>query len=183
MRSLHVQSLTSAALLALAGCVAPSEPPPRAASPVPVPVPTRAPPPPPAPRPTPTADWRDWPLSPGTWTYRRESGGSVAAFGPMGAAPVLSLQCDSAGGRITLSRWGAAAGAASATVRTSSTVRALTLTRGAGAELSATLGARDALIDAMGFSRGRFVVEMAGQPPLVVPAWAEILRVAEDCRR
>lgn len=179
MRLPFVQSLTSAALLALAGCVAPSEPAPRAAPPVPVP---QAAPPPPAPRPAPSADWRDWPLSPGTWSYRREGAGSVALFGP-GGAPVLSLRCDPAAGRITFTRFGAAPGATSATVRTSSTVRALPLAPDNGLSMSASLGARDALIDAMGFSRGRFVVEMAGQPPLVVPAWAEILRVAEDCRR
>jgi hypothetical protein len=44
------------------------------------------------------------------------------------------------------------------------------------------LGARDALVDAIGFSRGRFVVEGGGLAALVVPAWPEILRVAEDCR-
>ena len=48
--------------------------------------------------------------------------------------------------------------------------------------LAAELGVRDSLVDAIGFSRGRFVVEGAGQPRLVVPAWAEFLRVAEDCR-
>ena len=177
MRSPFLQNLTLAALLALAGCVAPSEPVPSAAPPVPLPA--RAPAPPPAPRPAPSADWRDWPLSPGSWSYRRDTPGSVAAFGAVGAAPVLTLRCDAGAGRVLLSRPGAAPGAASVTIRTSSMVRALTLSP----QAEASLGARDGLIDAMGFSRGRFIVEMAGQPPLVVPAWAEILRVAEDCRR
>ena len=44
------------------------------------------------------------------------------------------------------------------------------------------LTASDPLLDAMGFSRGRFVIEQAGAAPLVVPAWAEIERVTEDCR-
>ena len=44
------------------------------------------------------------------------------------------------------------------------------------------LAASDPLIEAMGYSRGRFIVETAPLPPLVVPAWAEVLRVAEDCR-
>lgn len=181
MRPFFVQSLISAALLALAGCVAPSEPPPPRAAP-PAPLPTRAPPPPP-PRPAPSADWRDWPLSAGTWSYRRDGATSVAAFGPPGTAPALSLRCDFAAGRITLSRFASVTGPASATIRTSSSARVVPLAPGAPGELTASLGARDALVDAMGFSRGRFVVEMAGQPPLVVPAWAEILRVAEDCRR
>ncbi|MBB5710364.1 hypothetical protein [Sphingomonas xinjiangensis] len=181
MRPVLVQSLTFVALLALAGCVAPSEPAPRAAPPIPVPTP--AAPPPPASRPAPSADWRDWALTPGTWTYRREGAGSVAAFGRLGAAPVLTLRCNSSAGGVLLSRAGAGTGAASATIRTSSTVRAVQLVPGGDGQLSASLGARDGLIDAMGFSRGRFIVEMAGQPPLVVPAWPEILRVAEDCRR
>jgi hypothetical protein len=34
----------------------------------------------------------------------------------------------------------------------------------------------------MGFSRGRFLVQGNGLPTLVVPAYAEVLRVTEDCR-
>jgi hypothetical protein len=45
-----------------------------------------------------------------------------------------------------------------------------------------SLSPRDALLDAMAFSRGRFIVEQPGQPSLVVPAWAEFGRVVEDCR-
>jgi hypothetical protein len=45
------------------------------------------------------------------------------------------------------------------------------------------LGAQDSLLDAMGYSRGRFIVEQAGLPTLVIPAWPEIERVIEDCRR
>ena len=67
------------------------------------------------------------------------------------------------------------------TVRTSSTARSLSA--GAGTDgASASLPASDPLVDAMGYSRGRFIVETAPLPPLVVPAWAEVLRVAEDCR-
>ena len=178
MRSAIAPSLTLAALFALAGCVAPSEPEPRPAPPVPVPTPAPAP----APRPTPAADLHDWPLSPGSWSYRREAGATVAAFGAAGMAPELSLRCDPAAGRIVLALRGQATGPLSATVRTSSTVRTVALAPAASGDLTTSLAARDGLIDAMGFSRGRFIVEMAGQPPLVVPAWAEILRVAEDCR-
>ncbi|UYY60183.1 hypothetical protein [Sphingomonas sp. S2-65] len=178
MRSAIASSLTLAALFALAGCVAPSEPEPRPAPPVPTPMPAPAP----TPRATPSADWRDWPLSPGSWSYRREAGTTVAAFGAPGAASELSLRCDPAAGRITLARRGQAAAPLSATIRTSSTARTVALAPGAAGELTTSLAARDGLIDAMGYSRGRFIVEMAGQPPLVVPAWAEILRIAEDCR-
>ena len=40
----------------------------------------------------------------------------------------------------------------------------------------------DELLDAMAFSRGRFVIEQAGAPTLVVPAYPEVGRVIEDCR-
>jgi len=71
-----------------------------------------------------------------------------------------------------------------ATVRTSSTLRSLTMqpTGGTLGYLAIALNPRDTLLDAMGFSRGRFVLEQTGYQTLVVPAWAEILRVTEDCR-
>lgn len=67
------------------------------------------------------------------------------------------------------------------TVRTTSAVRAVPAQAGTGA-LSATLTPRDPLLDAMAFSRGRFLVETAGAPYLAIPAWAEVARVTEDCR-
>ncbi|MDP5277815.1 hypothetical protein Q9Q95_02665 [Sphingomonas sp. DG1-23] len=167
---------SSALALSLAACVAPSQPPVRPAPPVPVPAaPTPAPTPAPPPR---SADWRDWPLTPGSWSWRQDGQGSVAAFGVPAQAPELTLRCDRTRGRILLSRHAAAP---SLTVRTTSMARTLAVTpttTGAAADL----GARDNLIDAMGYSRGRVVIEGAGAPTLVVPAWAEILRVAEDCR-
>lgn len=173
MRRLFV---SAAALLALAGCsdaVIPSRPAP--------PVPAPAPAPPPAPRPAPpaSADWRDWPLTPGTWSWRQDARGGVAEF----AGGELALRCDRARGRVQFSRRATAVPPApvNVNVRTSSMARTLAL-QPAGASLTADLGARDTLLDAIGFSRGRFVVEGGGLPTLVVPAWAEILRVIEDCR-
>jgi len=52
----------------------------------------------------------------------------------------------------------------------------------ATARLSATLGAWDPLLDAFAFSHGRVGVTVSGLAPLVVPAWAEVARVIEDCR-
>jgi hypothetical protein len=174
MRRSTVFASVSAGALSLAGCVAPSQPEPRPAPPVALP----APPPTPAPAPPPpSADWRDWPLTPGTWTYQ----GGTAAFGVPGTAPALTLRCDRARSRIVLTRGGGQLSAPTLTIRTTSMARSLPVTpatTGAATEL----GMRDALIDAMGYSRGRIVVQGAGMPTLVVPAWAEILRVAEDCR-
>jgi hypothetical protein len=46
----------------------------------------------------------------------------------------------------------------------------------------AVLGARDPLLDAMAYSRGRFAVYATGLAPLYVPSWPEVSRVIEDCR-
>lgn len=160
-------------ILAMEGCVAPSRPLP---SPAPAPRPTYqrpipTPPLPPAPA---SSDWRDWPVTPGDWRYTVIEGGSVARFG----AGIASLTCDRAGGSVTFTVQG---NGARATVRTSSTARTLSMAPTAGG-VSVRLPARDGLLDAMGFSRGRFVVEGVTPRPLVIPAWPEILRVAEDCR-
>ncbi len=168
-------SFSSLAMLALvSGCVAPRT---VEAPPAPAPVARPAP----APRPMPlTADWRDWPYTPGTWTYRREPGGSLASFGTSPGAPVLTLRCDTAARQVVLSRTTSAV--TPLTIRTSSVTRALPVQPMTATTVAATLAATDPLLEAMGFSRGRFVIDQPGQPPLVVPAWAEIGRVAEDCR-
>lgn len=154
------------ALVALAGCVGPGEPPPPAAVPVPAPRPMPSPSPAPLPQ---AADWRDWPVSPGNWRIERRTAGPVAIYGAS-ASPLLMLSCRA--GIMKLDRPGA--GGNALTIRTTSLTRTLGTT---------TLQATDPLLDAMGFSRGRFVVESAGSPPLVVPAWPETLRVVEECRR
>ena len=159
-----------AATILVSACIPATQP----ASPPPPPAPAAPTPPPPAPTVALGPDWRDWPLTPGTWRYTRQAGGSIANFGT--GTPALTLRCDAATRRITLVRAGAQAG--TATIRTSSTTRPLPLQSGG----TAVLAAGDSLLDAMAFTRGRFVLERPGTPPLVVPAYAEIGRVIEDCR-
>ncbi|WP_066777403.1 hypothetical protein, partial [Sphingomonas sp. CCH5-D11] len=137
----------------------------------------------PAPTPAPLAgDWRDWPLTPGTWRYGRDGRGSRATFGADGSGARLTLRCDTASRAMLLSRAGQSQ--QPLTVRTTSTTRAVPVRQSAGqaAEVEASLPARDPLLDAMAFSRGRFVIEQPGAATLVVPADAEIGRVIEDCR-
>jgi hypothetical protein len=159
-------------LTLLAGCVA--APPPTVPPPAPPrPVPTTAP--------APVADdWRDWPVTPGDWRWQAIAGGNVATYGSTSGTPVFSMRCDRSGGRVTLTRH-AAPGATAMTIRTTTTVRALP-TRQTPDGATVTLGARDGLLDAMGHSRGRFTVEDVMLPALVIPSWAEVLRVIEDCR-
>jgi hypothetical protein len=162
---LHLVPL--APLMVLAACV----PAPREAPPAPAPPPVAAPLPP-APL---AADWRDWPKTPGDWRYRQTSTGSIATFGTSATVPIVSLRCEPATRRIALVVPGAIT--PTVTVRTSTMLRSLPMQGG-----QSVLVATDPLLDAMGFSRGRFVIEQAGAPPLVLPAWAEIERVTEDCR-
>ena len=158
-------------ILALGSCTAP-----RAPAPVQVaerPVPSPRPPQPLA------SDWRDWPMTPGDWRYTQDARGSTASFGAAGAAAALTLRCDRAARSVRIVRAGAAD---TLTVRTSSASRALSARADGTGQATVDLPATDPLFDAMGFSRGRFVVEQANTPPLVVPAWPEVVRVAEDCR-
>jgi len=172
-------------LLVLASCVAPVAPP--RPAPTPVPIPTYTPPPPP-PRPAPVplgADWRDWPVTPGEWVYRQDGRGSIALFGERGADAMLTLRCDRAAATLYLSRAGMASGAVPMTIRTTTLSQTLSATPTGGTPpyLAVAIAPRDSLLDAMGFSRGRFIVQQPGYATLVVPAWAEIERVTEDCRR
>ena len=169
--------VASFVLLGFVACCAPPPartPPPRQPAPQPRPVP----PPPPAPAPGPqVADWADIPLTPGDWRYSPESGEAV--FVMPGGAPAMVLRCDRAGRRVELVR--PAGGGNQLRIRTSSTQRSLAGTPGAGG-VTVSLPASDPLLDAIAFSRGRFTVQSESGAMLVLPAWAETARVAEDCR-
>lgn len=170
MRSLSIL----AGIAMLAACVPQREPPP---PPPPVrPVPPTPPPPPPPP----PADWRDIPLTPGSWTYSGgDGGGSEAQFGA-GGAPSFILRCDRGQGQITLRRAGATNGRVM-TIRTSFGARNFPVEPGRQ-PVAAAVPAADRFLDSIAFSRGRFTVEAAGLPMLVIPSWAEPARVVEDCR-
>lgn len=165
-----------AGLATLAACVPQA---PRTAAPVPAPPVTQPAPPPPPPR---VADWRDLPQTPGTWSYTRDARGSLALFGPAGSDALVSLRCDLGARRIYLSRAGSAT--APLTIRTSSAARALNVapTGGTPPYVAVALAPGDPILDAMGFSRGRFVIEQPGSATLAIPAWAEVERVTQDCR-
>ncbi len=178
-RPLSLRGLTAAAALTVlvASCSTPPPPPPR---PAPRPQPTYTPPPPP-PVTRPPADWRDAPYTPGTWRWSRNGGASSARYaeGPNGAA--LEFRCDRQNGVVLLIREGEARGSVPMVVTTTSTSRPLTA-RPLNGALVVSLPARDALLDAIIFSRGRFAVEARGFAPIYAPTWPEIARVVEDCR-
>ena len=134
--------------------------------------------PPPAPL---ASDWNDWPVTPGDWAYRRDDRGSIALFGAVGNDAAMTLRCDRTRATLYLSVRGPAA---NTTVRTTTVNRTIAFqpTGGSTGYAATALTTTDSLLDAMAFSRGRFVIERAAQPPLVVPPYAEIGRVIEDCR-
>ena len=167
-----VPFLAVLAAIAVASCTAPKPP----ATPV-------ANPPAPVPRLTPAApsqtDWRDRPLTTGSWSYTREAAGSAASYGSPGA-PVFVLRCDPAQHVVTLSR--PTVGGSEMTVQTSYSSRTIPAASAGGVALVASLAARDPTLDQMAFSRGRFSLASPGLPTLYLPAWAEPARVIEDCR-
>ena len=170
--------LSVAALAVLASCVgAPAQ---RAPAPVPTPRPT--PVARPAPPPPPPADWQDRPNTAGDWRYQVDGAGSVALFGADAQSSLFIIRCDRATRRIALLRPGPAQ--AAMTVRTSYGAVNWPASAPAGtiAATQAIRAASDATLDQIAYSRGRFAVEVQGLEMLVLPSWAEVSRVVEDCR-
>ena len=111
---------------------------------------------------------RTVPLTPGQWSYAATIGGSEARFGAS-----LSIRCDRASRRVTVKRIDAGATAGALTIGTDLAVHVI------GAD--GTLAATAPVLDAIAFSRGRFIVT-GGGVRLIVPASPEAARSIEDCR-
>lgn len=109
-------------------------------------------------------------------------GRSVARYGVAGAAPIATLTCDAAARAIILWRTGAAAGDIPLVVTTTSTRKVLTARPDGASGASVTFSPTDPLLDAMAFSRGRFMLEMPENADLYLPSQPELSRVIEDCR-
>jgi hypothetical protein len=127
----------------------------------------------------------DAPPTEGDWSYTPFAGTSMtqASFGTGAGAAHLTLSCDLATRQVRLAQpAGGATGPVQVRIRTETADR-LTQARPEGASLIVDFPASDSLLDAMAFSRGRFAVETAGRATLYVPAYPEITRVVEDCRK
>lgn len=173
------------ALGALASCGV--QPPPPAPPPAPAPTPTPTlPPPPPAPTPTPTySNWMDAPRTPGDWRYSDGGAFSYAAYGIAGARTVFGMRCDKARHVVSLGRTTGSTEPLPMKVLTETVTRLFTATplqAGDDHIVRAELPAADSFLDAMALSKGRFAVEVAGEPTLYIPSWPEVTRVIEDCR-
>ena len=106
------------------------------------------------------------PLTPGQWTYAASATGSEARYGA-----AFSLRCDRATRTVIISRPGAAPTVLS--IATDSVTRNL--------PVGGRLLPNDPLLDAIAFSRGRFLVSEGGAT-LAIPTWPEAARSIEDCR-
>ena len=118
----------------------------------------------------------------GSWSYAPASDGSEAVYTNASGNPQLWLHCTRATRRVAIAR-PASAAAPFVNVWTSSQTRSVASSfNPATGRLTVDLGAYDSLLDAIASSRGRIAFTVGGQPPLVVPPWAETSRVIEDCR-
>ena len=118
----------------------------------------------------------------GNWSYSSTANGSEATFSNASGQPQLTIRCTRSNRRVALLK-AAAAASPSLWVWTSSQKRSLPATYDAtSARVGADLQAFDPLLDAIAASRGRIGFSSSGLAALVIPPWAEVGRVVEDCR-
>jgi len=182
--SLKYAAISLSLTTLIVACCAPAPEPETTRTPVAMPMPTPTAAPPPVVTQPVYDNWMDAPRTPGDWAYRTDGSGSLATYGNAGGNPAFAMRCDPAAGTVALLRAGSGNGAVPMRIRTETGDRMVTA-RQVGDQLPALrtdLPARDALLEAMAFSKGRFAVEAQGLPTLYVPAWPEVTRVIEDCR-
>jgi len=115
--------------------------------------------------------YRNYPLSAGDWSYVVTPSEGEARFGAS-----FVIRCERATRLVLLQRLNPPGSTAAAmTIVTDTVVRGF-----AGSPVR--LSARDSLLDAIAFSRGRFVVSGGGGAALILPSWPEAARSIEDCR-
>lgn len=116
----------------------------------------------------------------------RDALGSFAAFGKPGTNAEFIVRCILATRSIKLSRAGAAPdnGSRTMTLRAADASKAYNVINDSMATAFASVEtpATDPQLDAIAYSRGRFLVSMDGTSDIVIPDWPEIARVIEDCR-
>ncbi len=128
-------------------------------------------------------DWMDAALTPGAWDYVLigDDGVGFARFGTAPSERRFMMECtrgkvllgvigDRTRGRIRMMRV------------TTETLSRTFETDYWGGMHAVFLPPADPVLDAMALSKGRFAVEVAGEPPLYLPSHAEVSRVIEDCR-
>jgi hypothetical protein len=127
----------------------------------------------------------DAPQTPGDWFYIPQTGASIAAFGPAERQPMFALRCDMATHTVSIGRTSASLASQPMTIRTESATQTFSANPAQGSVehlVATSVPAADTFLDAVAFSKGRFAVEVGGEPTLYLPSWPEVTRVIEDCR-
>ena len=118
----------------------------------------------------------------GDWTYSSTADGSEATFANASAQPQLTMRCTRSNRRITIFK-NTPSASPTLWVWTSSQSKSLPATfDAASGRVSVELGAYDPFLDAIAASRGRIGFSTSGLDALVIPPWADVGRVIEDCR-
>ena len=118
----------------------------------------------------------------GNWAWAQTDDGSEATFNDAYSKRRLTIHCTRLTRRVSIAK-PATAAAPFLGIWTSSQSRNLPASfNPATGKLSADLPAFDSLLDAVATSRGRIAAVVSGSAPIVVPPWAQIARVVEDCR-
>ena len=107
------------------------------------------------------------PIAAGQWSYAASATGSEARYGTY-----IAIRCDRAAR--TVSIYQPSLPNSSLSVSTSELTRTL--------PVGGRLLANDSLLDAIAFSRGRFLISGGSGSPLAIPSWPEPARAIEDCR-
>ena len=110
----------------------------------------------------------------------------MALFGPAGGDALFLARCDRAARAVILSRQGSVGlgQTAKMQIRASSGLRDYPAanTGDATPYVGARLASADSHLDAITYTRGRFLVSVTGMADLVIPTASEFNRVVEDCR-
>ena len=118
----------------------------------------------------------------GDWHYESTATGSESTFNSTAGYPQIWIDCVRATRHVTIAR-PASVAAPTVNVWTSSATRSVPASfNPATRRLTIDLATYDPLLDAIATSRGRMAFTIGTDPALVVPAWAEVARVIEDCR-
>jgi hypothetical protein len=118
----------------------------------------------------------------GNWVYGSTSDGSEATFSNSSGQPQLTIRCTRSTRRVAILK-AATSASPSLWIWTSSERMTLPATYDSSTSRVITdLGAYDPILDAIASSRGRIGFSSSGLEALVVPPWAEVARVIEDCR-
>ena len=118
----------------------------------------------------------------GNWIYGTAADGSEATFRDSAGQAQLTIRCTRSLRRVTILK-NAPSASPSIWIWTSSQTKSLPATYDvSSARVSTDLWAYDPLLDAIGASRGRIGFSTSGLAALVVPPWADVARVVEDCR-